>query len=130
MADSTALCAEHSAPAMGACERCGTFVCEQCGFREREHLRCFKCGAPEAEKAPPLAFTALLVAALGLMCPPLSLIGLALALAARAGESGRTNLGAQYVRWALVVGAMSLVVGGALYAFVAWTVWAIAPGPR
>ena len=123
--DSTAQCAAHLAPAIGACERCGTFVCGQCGFQEDGRVRCFNCGAPAAEKPPPTAFAALIFSALGLMCPPVSLLGLLLALISRFGREGSTRLGAQYSRWALVVGLMSLLAGGTLYAVLGRMVWSV-----
>ena len=79
-ADSTALCAVHSAPAIGPCERCGTFVCDQCGFSRGPHVRCHKCGAPAVEKAPGVPVAALLLSAVGLVYLPLSLVGIVMAL--------------------------------------------------
>jgi len=115
VADSPALCAAHSAPAIGPCERCGTFVCDRCGFRHGDRIRCHKCGAPAIEKAPGVPVTALVLAAVGLMCPPLSLVGIAVALLWRYADHRGPSLGVQYARWAVVVGLLSLVAGGASY---------------
>ncbi|HYV47275.1 MAG TPA: hypothetical protein VFA20_20595 [Myxococcaceae bacterium] len=114
-ADLSALCAAHSAPAMGPCDRCGTFVCDQCGYRKDEHIRCHSCPAPAAEKPPGVTLTALLLSAVGFVCPPLSLVGLFMALVWRLSADKRTAMGAQYARWAVVVGLLSLVGGGATY---------------
>jgi hypothetical protein len=117
-ADASARCAADDAPAMGVCERCGKFICPRCGFQQDDHLRCHDCGPPDVERPPPLPQAALLLAAVGLMCPPLSLLGLGMALVYRFGRDfERGRLGEQYARWALWLGAASLVAGGLIYAF-------------
>jgi hypothetical protein len=126
VADSTAVCAVHSAPAIGPCERCGTFVCDQCRYPGIQRVRCLKCGPPEVEKAPGTPVMALLLGAVGLMCPPLSLVGIAVALLWRYSERRGPSLGVQYARWAVVVSLMSLIMGGALYYWTGRMVWAVA----
>jgi hypothetical protein len=124
-ADLSALCAAHSAPAIGPCDRCGTFVCDQCGYRKDDHIRCFTCPAPAAEKPPGVPLTALLLSAIGLMCPPLSLVGMFMALVWRFSADKRTSMGAQYARWAVIVGFLSLGVGGAMYWGMGKLIWAV-----
>jgi len=117
--DLSARCADHSAPAIGACERCGAFACDRCGFREREHVRCRRCGSPPAERPPAQATAALILAAVGIMCPPLSLLGIGLAIAWRLRSGARPPLGVQYARWAVVVGLLSLAAGAGMYTLMA-----------
>jgi len=123
-ADLSALCAAHSAPAIGPCDRCGTFVCDQCGYRKDEHIRCHSCPAPAAEKPPGVTLTALLLSAVGVVCPPVSLVGLFMALVWRLSADKRTPMGAQYARWAVIVGLLSLVGGGATYWWMGKLIWA------
>lgn len=124
---SSARCAEHAAPAIGACERCGTFVCSACGFSREGHVRCHRCGAPPAERPPGITTAALALSALGMVCAPLSLLGIGLALAWRlGGDRDRSATGAQYARWALVLGLMSLAVGVGF----GWLTWRMADALR
>jgi len=123
-ADLSALCAAHSAPAIGPCDRCGTFVCDQCGYRKEAHIRCYTCPAPPAEKPPGVPLAALLLSAIGLTCPPLSLVGLFMALIWRLSTDKRTAMGAQYARWAVIVGFLSLAGGGAMYWWMGQVIWA------
>lgn len=113
--DLSARCAAHSAPAIGPCDRCGTFVCDQCGYRRDAHIRCYTCPAPAAEKPPGVPLAALLFSAVGLMCPPLSLLGMFMALIWRFSADKRTAMGAQYARWAVILGFLSFAAGGATY---------------
>ena len=117
----SARCAEHNQPATGPCERCGTFVCGRCGERHtregRSLIRCHRCGPPPPERPPGIAVTGLVLSALGMMCPPLSLVGIAIALSLGLWtRPGHHPLRAQYARWSLAVGVMSLV----MWALIAW----------
>lgn len=114
----SARCAEHAEPATGPCERCGTFVCGRCGvLHHGTHLRCHRCGPPPPERPPGIAVTGLVLSALGMMCPPLSLVGIGIALSLGLWtRPGHHPLRAQYARWALAAGVMSLV----MWALIAW----------
>ena len=59
--------------------------------------------------------SALLLSALGVMCPPLSLVGVAVALLWRYGDRRGPSLGVQYARWAVVMGLLALAAGSAGY---------------
>jgi hypothetical protein len=44
----TGTCARHDAPSVGACSRCGTFVCAGCNPRYQPQLLCLDCFARPA----------------------------------------------------------------------------------
>jgi hypothetical protein len=110
----SAACAEHAEPSIGPCERCGTFVCGRCGKQhDGDHLRCHRCGPPPPERPPGSTIVGLVLAAMGMMCPPLSLVGIAMGLSYSLGAgSKRSPLGAQYARWAVMMGLMSAILWG------------------
>jgi hypothetical protein len=90
-----------------------------------------KCGALAGPPPVPRQLTsAVVVAAIGMACAPLSLVGIALALSWKWGRRGNlTQLERDYVRWSVVVGVLGLAFSVGIAAFVIWTSAVSGPGP-
>lgn len=108
---------------MAVCDRCGGFTCDGCLLQGPGWVRCFKCGAPSVREPVPGQLTfALVIAAIGMLCAPLSLLGMGLALGWKWGRwKDRTPLERDYVRWAIWVGLLGFALSAGSIMLGFWT---------